>query len=141
MIPRCIVPFRRGRCVLRMPKRRPSRKDDPHLSGVSSSLRPCRRCLLACFLFDAAAVGGMSMAPGDVGVGQHGRLPDKRSSIRSTTTCVSRLGRSQELRYGNCDLDPEQFNMATVRYDEIGYWSELKLEIVRKYATAYSGIL
>ena len=29
----------------------------------------------------------------------------------------------------------------TVRYDEIGYWSELKLEIVRKYAGAYSTIL
>jgi three-Cys-motif partner protein len=29
----------------------------------------------------------------------------------------------------------------TVRYDEIGYWSELKLEIVRKYALAYSQIL
>jgi three-Cys-motif partner protein len=31
--------------------------------------------------------------------------------------------------------------MAVVRYDQIGYWSELKLEIVRKYAAAYSGIL
>lgn len=29
----------------------------------------------------------------------------------------------------------------TVRYDEIGYWSELKLEIIRKYAVAYSKIL
>ncbi|MCP4966742.1 MAG: three-Cys-motif partner protein TcmP [bacterium] len=29
----------------------------------------------------------------------------------------------------------------TARYDEIGYWSELKLEIVRKYAGAYSRIL
>jgi len=29
----------------------------------------------------------------------------------------------------------------TLRYDEIGYWSELKLEIVRKYAAAYSTIL
>jgi len=28
-----------------------------------------------------------------------------------------------------------------VRFDEIGYWSELKLEIVRKYAAAYSSIL
>jgi len=27
------------------------------------------------------------------------------------------------------------------RFDEIGYWSELKLEIVRKYAAAYSRIL
>src|SRR3990170_2108884 len=27
------------------------------------------------------------------------------------------------------------------RFDEIGYWSELKLEIVRKYAQAYSTIL
>jgi len=26
-------------------------------------------------------------------------------------------------------------------FDEIGYWSELKLEIIRKYATAYSQIL
>jgi three-Cys-motif partner protein len=28
-----------------------------------------------------------------------------------------------------------------MRFDEIGYWSELKLEIVRKYAKAYSTIL
>lgn len=28
-----------------------------------------------------------------------------------------------------------------LRLDEIGYWSELKLEIVRKYAAAYSTIL
>lgn len=31
--------------------------------------------------------------------------------------------------------------MATVKYDEIGYWSEVKLDIVRKYAAAYSRIL
>jgi len=29
----------------------------------------------------------------------------------------------------------------TQRYDEIGYWSELKLEILRKYAQAYSKIM
>ena len=29
----------------------------------------------------------------------------------------------------------------TLQLDEIGYWSELKLEIVRKYAAAYSTIL
>lgn len=29
----------------------------------------------------------------------------------------------------------------TLRFDEIGYWSEIKLEIVRKYASAYSTIL
>lgn len=28
-----------------------------------------------------------------------------------------------------------------LRYDEIGYWSEIKLEILKKYATAYSTIL
>jgi three-Cys-motif partner protein len=28
-----------------------------------------------------------------------------------------------------------------LRLDEIGYWSELKLEIIRKYASAYSTIL
>ena len=28
-----------------------------------------------------------------------------------------------------------------LRFDEIGYWSELKLEIVKKYASAYSTIL
>jgi len=28
-----------------------------------------------------------------------------------------------------------------VHFDEIGAWSEIKLEIVRKYATAYSAIL
>jgi three-Cys-motif partner protein len=31
--------------------------------------------------------------------------------------------------------------MSTINYDEIGYWSEVKLEIVRKYASAYSKIL
>jgi len=29
----------------------------------------------------------------------------------------------------------------TLKFDEIGYWSELKLDIVRKYAAAYSTIL
>jgi len=29
----------------------------------------------------------------------------------------------------------------TLQFDEIGYWSEVKLEIVRKYAAAYSTIL
>jgi three-Cys-motif partner protein len=28
-----------------------------------------------------------------------------------------------------------------LRLDEIGYWSEVKLEIVRKYASAYSRIM
>ncbi len=28
-----------------------------------------------------------------------------------------------------------------IRFDEIGYWSEIKLDIVRKYAAAYSGIM
>src|SRR5678815_2858556 len=27
------------------------------------------------------------------------------------------------------------------KFDRIGYWSEIKLEIIRKYATAYSTIL
>ncbi len=31
--------------------------------------------------------------------------------------------------------------MSTLKYDEIGYWSEIKLEIVSKYASAYSTIL
>ncbi|MGO9109324.1 MAG: hypothetical protein ACLP9L_08835 [Thermoguttaceae bacterium] len=31
--------------------------------------------------------------------------------------------------------------MSEVRFDEIGYWSEIKLDIVRKYAQAYSNIL
>ena len=31
--------------------------------------------------------------------------------------------------------------MNDVRYDEIGYWSEIKLDIVRKYAKAYSTVL
>jgi three-Cys-motif partner protein len=31
--------------------------------------------------------------------------------------------------------------MTTLKYDEIGYWSEVKLEIVKKYASAYSAIL
>jgi len=28
-----------------------------------------------------------------------------------------------------------------VQFDEIGYWSEIKLEIIKDYATAYSTIL
>jgi len=28
-----------------------------------------------------------------------------------------------------------------LQFDEIGYWSEVKLDIVRKYAQAYSTIL
>ena len=28
-----------------------------------------------------------------------------------------------------------------MKYDEIGYWSEIKLDIVRKYATAYSTVM
>ncbi|MGD0139402.1 MAG: three-Cys-motif partner protein TcmP, partial [Tepidisphaeraceae bacterium] len=31
--------------------------------------------------------------------------------------------------------------MAEVKLDQIGYWSEIKLDIVRKYATAYSTVL
>ena len=31
--------------------------------------------------------------------------------------------------------------MSELRIDEIGYWSEIKLDIVKKYATAYSTVL
>lgn len=31
--------------------------------------------------------------------------------------------------------------MANVKYDEIGYWSEIKLDIVKEYAKAYSTIM
>src|SRR5665213_3483429 len=31
--------------------------------------------------------------------------------------------------------------MSEVKYDEIGYWSEVKLDIVKKYAVAYSTVL
>lgn len=31
--------------------------------------------------------------------------------------------------------------MGEVRHDEIGHWSEVKLDIVRKYAKAYSTVL
>ncbi|MCF6289821.1 MAG: three-Cys-motif partner protein TcmP [Desulfobacterales bacterium] len=31
--------------------------------------------------------------------------------------------------------------MSDLRYDEIGYWSEVKLDILREYANAYSHIL
>jgi three-Cys-motif partner protein len=31
--------------------------------------------------------------------------------------------------------------MARIRYDEIGYWSEIKLDIIREYASAYSRIM
>ncbi len=31
--------------------------------------------------------------------------------------------------------------MSHVRYDEIGYWSEIKLDIIRDYAKEYSKVL
>ena len=31
--------------------------------------------------------------------------------------------------------------MSDMRHDEIGYWPEIKLDIVREYAQAYSAIL
>lgn len=31
--------------------------------------------------------------------------------------------------------------MSDIRFDEIGYWSEIKLDIVRDYAQAYSTIM
>lgn len=39
------------------------------------------------------------------------------------------------------DSKPEGFAMKQFKYDEIGYWSEVKLHIVREYASAYSRIL
>jgi three-Cys-motif partner protein len=35
----------------------------------------------------------------------------------------------------------EEFDNSAFRFDRIGYWSEIKLEIIRKYATAYSTIM
>jgi hypothetical protein len=29
----------------------------------------------------------------------------------------------------------------SLRYDEIGYWSEIKLDIIKEYASAYSRIM
>ena len=31
--------------------------------------------------------------------------------------------------------------MAKLKLDEIGYWSEIKLDIIKKYAAAYSKIM
>ena len=31
--------------------------------------------------------------------------------------------------------------MVKIKYDEIGYWSEIKLDILREYAQAYSRIM
>ena len=31
--------------------------------------------------------------------------------------------------------------MSTIKYDQIGYWSEIKLDIIREYAQAYSTIM
>ena len=33
------------------------------------------------------------------------------------------------------------FTMSNVKYDEIGYWSEIKLDIIKEYAQAYSKIM
>jgi len=35
----------------------------------------------------------------------------------------------------------EDTNKHKIMYDEIGYWSEIKLDIIREYAYAYSQIL
>jgi three-Cys-motif partner protein len=32
-------------------------------------------------------------------------------------------------------------NMKTLKYDKIGYWSEVKLDMVREYASAYTTIM
>lgn len=42
---------------------------------------------------------------------------------------------------GTVNCVPRGSDMAEVRLDEIGYWSQVKLEIVRKYAAAYSQIM
>jgi hypothetical protein len=31
--------------------------------------------------------------------------------------------------------------MSRIKYDEIGYWSEIKLDILREYASAYTTIM
>src|SRR5271157_5082557 len=38
-------------------------------------------------------------------------------------------------------MEGEQMARSTLQFDEIGYWSEIKLDIVRDYAAAYSTIL
>ena len=47
------------------------------------------------------------------------------------------------VRFGIFKANKKQNNRwsKAVQFDEIGYWSEVKLDIVREYATAYSTIL
>ncbi len=35
----------------------------------------------------------------------------------------------------------DEFMNGLLRYDEIGYWSEIKLDIIKEYASAYSRII
>jgi hypothetical protein len=51
------------------------------------------------------------------------------ASFGQQSTCWQQTGRYKGIE------------MAGVRLDEIGYWSEIKLDIVRKYAQAYSTVL
>lgn len=71
-------------------------------------------------------------------------------------SALTRL-RERATRSCECHAPPEAYNAKSgttrvaenrvllkggaMRFDQIGYWSELKLEIVRKYAEAYSTIL
>jgi three-Cys-motif partner protein len=45
------------------------------------------------------------------------------------------------LEYGQRVVESYGGERQVVKYDKIGYWSEVKLEIIRKYATAYSTIM
>src|SRR5439155_8247876 len=45
------------------------------------------------------------------------------------------------VRKGKTVRATAQRNLVSTTFDTIGYWSELKLDIVRQYATAYSTIL
>ena len=48
-------------------------------------------------------------------------------------------GRAEQSQFGAAPTT--MTGMARVSFDEIGYWSEVKLAIVKEYATAYSAIL
>src|SRR5712672_907087 len=60
-------------------------------------------------------------------------------SIRYRRGVIARSSSAQGSIPGK--LETNSPVMSSFRFDEIGYWSEIKLEIIKQYAQAYSKIL
>ena len=73
-----------------------------------------------------------------------GRPPTSDTApATASSTCVNGIDLSDVYRdtRGYRGLPIKPINMNNVRFDEIGYWSEIKLDIVREYAQAYSTVM